>query len=577
MHLPIFLISLLLLSLPARAETIDAIAAIANNDVITCYEIEQDTQNMLLQLRQSGAVNLPSTEQLNRRSLDAQIVKKLQLEAALQLELSVDPEEIANGIHNVESKNGMLTGQLKEVLKQQGASFKDFKENMHDQILIGKLINMAVRSKVQISEEAISEYYRKYIEVPKARREVQVAQIFLALPAEPTPELLSEVRGKIRSIHQQLQQGKNFTQLVAIYSESPDRQQQGMMGWFMDGGISQRFAPALDLPLNELTDPIRSPAGFHILKAVNERWQEPENVSKSHDEVHARHILLQIPSSADTATRNKIRNRAKSIAADMQGVSDEAFANRAKDASQGPSSSNGGDLGWFKKGAMLPSFEKAAFAMQAGETSGLVESKFGLHIIRVVETRHIDPNSLETNREKIQQILSSVALQDQLPRWIAGLRADATISYKTCPAVGLNLPAIPMLEGDISGSIEAQDTALKTALERWRKAWVEQDIAAYFKAYAKQFEPGQSYADIEAWKTSRRERIMHKNKINIHIQELKITHLEQGRARLEFTQHYEDDGLSQRDLKLLLMQRNEPDESGKANWRIIREMTAISK
>ncbi len=571
MHFPFLLVSLLLLALPARAETIDAIAAIANNNVITCYEIEKDTQEMLSRLRQSGAVNLPSTEKLNRRSLDARVIKRLQLLEAKKLELSVDHEELDNAIQDVESKNGMVPGQLKEVLEQQGTSFEDFKENMHDQILVSKLINIAVRSKLQISEEAISEYYRKYIAVPKARREVQVAQIFLALPDEPTPELLDEVRNKARNIHSQLGKGKDFTQLVAIYSESPDRQQQGVMGWFMEGGISQRFAPILDLPVNGLTDPIRSPSGFHIIKAVSERWKEPEILGASHDEVHARHILLKIPSSADEATRKKIYQRAESISEDMQGATDEAFAIRAKEASQGPSASNGGDLGWFKKGAMLPVFEKSAFAMQAGQTSAVVESKFGLHIIRVVAKRHIDPNSLEVNHDKIQQILSNVALQDQLPRWIAGLRADATITYNRCPSISADLPAIDLGDEDAAQMISRLELALKAALEVWRKAWVNQDLKTYFAAYSPAFKPGKTYAGIDAWKASRRSLITNKQHIQIDIQNLKITHLEENHARLEFSQHYQADGFSKNDTKLLLMKQSE------SGWHIIREMTAIPK
>jgi len=113
MHFPILLLSLLLMVTSAKAETIDAIAAIVNFNVITCYDVEQDTQSMLLQLRQAGASNLPSTTKLSHRSLDAQIVKTLQLEEAKKLELSVSPEEIANAVADVESKNGMLAGNCK--------------------------------------------------------------------------------------------------------------------------------------------------------------------------------------------------------------------------------------------------------------------------------------------------------------------------------------------------------------------------------------------------------------------------------------------------------------------------------
>jgi len=202
----------------------------------------------------------------------------------------------------------------------------------------------------------------------------------------------------------------------------------------------QRFTPALELPVNGVTAPIRSPAGFHILKVLNERWQDPEATGESYDEVHARHILLQIPTLADEEDREKIRNRAEDIASEMQDASDEAFSTRAKEVSQGPSASKGGDLGWFRRGAMVPEFEKVAFAMQPGETSGVVKTQFGLHIIRVVAKRHIDPNSLQANRDKITRILSDVRMQEQLPRWIASLRAEADIQYHPCPEITEILP-----------------------------------------------------------------------------------------------------------------------------------------
>ncbi len=569
MHVPVFLISLLFLVSPARAETIDAIAAVADNNVITCYEVAKDTQEMLMQLRQSGEKNLPSADELNRRSLDARIMNTLQLEEAQKLELSVNPEEMGNAIRDIESKNGMPPGQLEQVVNQQGGNFEDFKEKIHDQLLIGKVINVAVRSKVQVSEEAISEYYRKYLAVAKARREVQVAQIFLTIPPEPTPQQLAKVRARIRDIHQQLEQGKEFSQLVALYSEAPDRQQQGIMGWFMEGGISQRFAPALDLAVNEITDPIRSPSGFHILKVISERWKEPENIGVSHDEIHARHILLQIPSTADEATREKIHQRARSIADDMQGVSDKAFSIRATEASQGPSATSGGDLGWFKKGAMVASFEKAAFALQAGETSGVVETNFGLHIIRIVEKRHVDPNSLESNRDQIQSILSNVAIQDQLPRWTASLRANATIQYKSCPAISINPDSLRPEQQASSQSIEVMDIEVKVALELWRQAWVKRDLKTYFAAYSDDFKPGKEFKNIEAWKASRRIRISNKKNIQIRVENVEIDYQQDNQARVIFTQKYTSPRFSQTDTKQLQLQRSE------VGWKITRELTAL--
>jgi len=569
--LAMLLANLLLIGLPARAEPIDSIAAIVNNEAVTCYQVHQDTTDILKQLSQAGSTFLPSTDTLNQRSLDARIVKTLQLQQARKLELKISKEELDNAITNVAERNSMLPDQLKEALEQQGLDYQRFKDNLHDQLLISKLINIGVRSKLQISEEAIEEYYRKYIAVPKARREVQLGQIFLSLPAEPSPEFLVRVRNKARTIRKQLADGKDFAQLVAIYSESPDRQQQGVMGWFTKGSITQRFAPALELPVNGITDPIRSPSGFHILKVLNERWKQPEAIGESYDEFHARHILLRIPASADAPTREKIQRRAEDIANEMQDASDEAFATRAKEISQGPSSSRGGDLNWFKKGAMLPEFEKAVLAMKAGETSGVVKTKFGLHIIRLIARRHVDPNSLQANRDKISQILSGVEMQEQLPRWIASLRADADIQYRPCPDTNTKLETMQTkAEQQETLASKALDAELQAALEQWRQAWSNKDITAYFATYSSHFNPGKQFANLAAWKAARKQAIAGKKLIRISISNIKISQLEQGRARIEFKQHYQADSRTRSDVKLLLM------EKSPAGWKIIREMMAAS-
>jgi peptidyl-prolyl cis-trans isomerase SurA len=430
------MIASLLFTIPmAHGEAFDSIASVINHEAVTCFEIKQDARNFLLQLNQSGSSQLPSAAELNKRVLDNRITKVLQVQEARKLELKVGDEELAKAINDIEAKNNLMPGQLREVLQQQGMDFDEYKIKMREQLLIGKLINIAVRSKLKVSEESMQEFYRKFLASSKPRREVKLAQIFLALPSEPDPRQLKAVRNKMRSIHQLLLDGENFAQLAMLHSNAPEGNPGGEMGWFMPGGISPRFASTLELPVQGISELVRSPGGFHIFKVLDERWHEPQVQGESYDETHARHILLQIPSAADDATRAKIRHRAETIAAELQGASEEEFVSRAKEASQGPSASNGGDLGWFKKGMMVPAFEKAASELQAGQTSGIVESSFGLHIIYVVAKRHIDPNSFEAHRAQVQQVLTNVEMQEQLPRWLSSLKAKANIEKRTCPGI----------------------------------------------------------------------------------------------------------------------------------------------
>ena len=412
-------------------QPLDALAATVYSQAVTCYDVEQGMQALRKQLKQAGG-SLPSNAKIYERALDSEIMWQLQKREAVKLDVKIPDDEINSAIENIEKQNNLQPGQLKLALQAQGVNYENYRETLKKRMLSNKLINIAVRGRLKISEESLREYYRKYLANPKPVREIHIAQIFINIPSSPSPKIVADAQGKAQRIRHQLDVGKDFGQLVTLHSDAPDASSGGDMGWFSLGGVAAAFNEIFQLQVGQYTHIIRSPAGFHIVKVLEERMKEPE-LGESHDEVKASHILLQIPKSADKNTRAKIMNNAKNIAKDMQNASDEAFATRAKEVSQGPSKSRGGDLGWFKHGQMVPAFEKVAFTLKPGETSGVVESPFGLHIIRVTGKRHIDPNSFEARRDQIQQILINAEMQSQVPRWLKTLKAKAPIVTLSCP------------------------------------------------------------------------------------------------------------------------------------------------
>ncbi|MDQ6955149.1 MAG: peptidylprolyl isomerase [Mariprofundaceae bacterium] len=411
--------------------TLDAIAATVQGKAVTCYEVEENIRKLRQQLQQSGLIDFDH-KQLYQRALDAQIMQRLQASEAHKLGINIADDEVNSAIKKVAKDNKLDMSQLKEALKAQGIDFDDYRESLKKRMLSNKLIDIAVRGRVKISDEAMREYYRKYMLNPKPVREIRLAQIFRAVKNTSGPITIRQNKQDIEKVRKKLDTGAEFSDLVTLHSQSPDAASGGDMGWFLPGGISPVFAEVFQLPVLGYTHIIRSPAGFHIVKVVEERWHEPE-LGESYDEVHARHILLKVPTTANEATRAKIMDRAQNIARNMQSVDDDAFATRAKETSQGPSNSRGGDLGWFRKGQMVKAFEDVAFALNAGDTSGVVKSAFGLHIIRVVEKRHINPNSFEARLNQINQVLSNAEMQTQVPRWLASLKAKAVIKTLSCP------------------------------------------------------------------------------------------------------------------------------------------------
>jgi peptidyl-prolyl cis-trans isomerase SurA len=579
------------LGLPsAYAEQLDAIAAIVNGEVVTCYEVETTAQSLATQLQQSGG-QAPDKDALFQRALDARIQRVLQHQEAQKLGIKVSPEEVDAAMADVEKRNNLQPGQLLEVLKAQGIDVQTYKETVKDKILSSRLINAAVRANLSVSEEAMREYYRKNLKDPKPVREIRTSQMFIAIPAGADAEEVERKRQEAEAYYQRFKAGEDFTSIVRLESDAPNANEGGDMGWVSQGMVKGAFAQMFDVPVGGITPVIRSAGGFHIVKVNDERMRKPQNLMP-YEEAHARHILIQIPESADLDTQIKIRNQAEKIAKEMQGTSDEAFAVRAKELSQGPSASRGGDLGWFKKGQMVPAFDKVVFSMQPGETSGVVETQFGLHIIRLIEKRKVNPNSFEAFKDQIKQTLLTTEMQQQVPRWMNGLIQAAKIEKRSCDAVVSNSSTHAMKpskqasqdsDAATQAQVEAEQQQMQPAkqgiaedkkdtpsfaLNRWKNAWQAKDLQAYFAMYDHSHSPDKRFSSFKKWQAYKTRVIGKNNHIHIDLNDVKEKELEPGqRVQFSFEQHFTSDKFNDHDRKVIVMKKTDD------GWKIISERT----
>jgi len=555
----------------AHAERLDAVAAVVNGEAITCSEVEAAYQGLKTQLQAQGVAAL-SEEVMRQRAIDSRVMRTLQYQEAQSLEMKVSPAEVDAAIAEVETRNNLQPGQLQAALKAQGVDMDSYRETLEDKLLNGRMINVAVRSKINISEEAMREYYRKYLEDPQPVREVRIAQVFVALPADAKSDVVERLRVKAQNILQRLRGGEQFDRLVAIESDAPNATEGGDMGWVSPGAVSGGFMSIFELKVGDYSEVIRSPAGFHVIKVTEERVQKPENMLP-YEEVHARHILLQVPESADMPTQLKIRERAEKIATEMQGTSDEAFAVRAKELSQGPSASRGGDLGWFKPGQMVPAFDAVVFDMQPGETSKIVTTQFGLHIIRLIEKRKVNPNAFEAHKDNIERVLMDAELQQQVPRWMNELKDKATIVYKQCMPDSVSVKEVPAAQA--SDPEKAKDEVVveqkispEDALQAWAKAWAAKDLDGYFAAYDASVSPDSRYSDFAKWQAYKRRVINGNNDIAVTLSNVAVTAMEDGTsATVTFDQHFKSNKFDDNDKKIIKMIWLD------GQWKIVSEAT----
>ncbi len=421
------------LPLAAAPVLVDRIGAVVDGEPIACSEVLADAEALARQLGR------PVDDELVARALDAKVVEALELAEAKRLRLSVSDEELARAVAGVEERNGLAPGTLRSVLEAQGISFARYREQLRRRLLVGKLINVAVRGRIKIPEEVLREAWRKRWAKGRTLHEARLRQIFVPLPPDPSPAAVEAVRARLERLRARALAGEDFARLARLYSQSPDREQGGDLGWIAEEAAPPLLRGVMALPDGAVSKPVRSPAGFHLFRVVAHRTRTIAR-PKAYEEVRLRQILLRVPRDATPAERARIRAEAERLARELARADDEAFARRAREVSQGPNADKGGDLGWLRTDQMLPELARAAARLAPGQTSGVVESRFGLHVLRLVARRHVDPASFEALRDQIEQALVAAAMQERLPAWIADLRARARIEMRGCRGVRWPFP-----------------------------------------------------------------------------------------------------------------------------------------
>jgi len=178
------------------------------------------------------------------------------------------------------------------------------------------------------------------------------------------------------------------------------------------------------LQITGLIDAEMSARGPVTAEQVNQFYAS--NSFQQGERVRASHILIGVPENADAAAKEQARAKATEILQEVKAGKD--FAELAKEHSQDPGSApRGGDLDYFERGQMVGPFEEAAFALAAGQMSELVETRFGFHIIKVVDTQAARTIPLEEVRGRIEEYLKDQNREQQTQAFIDALRMKAQV------------------------------------------------------------------------------------------------------------------------------------------------------
>jgi len=408
----------------ARAS--DFIVAVVNSEPITNLEVQRRTVRVAQQLRQQGG-RMPTQAELSRQVLESLVIERAQLQQAREMGLKVDEAAINLAEQNVARQNQIDVAELRRRIALDGMTSTQFRNDLRDQILMSRLRDRELDSRVRVSDAEVEQYLREQTDVaPAAPTEINLAQVLVAVPENATPQQVAERLARAQDVEKRARAGEDFAALARSFSDGTDAAAGGEMGLRSPDRYPELFLQATaQLAAGGITAPVRSGAGFHILKVIDKRQG---GALQSITQQHARHILLRLDAQQTEANaRERLATMRRRIEA---GQAD--FAALAQASSQDGSAAQGGDLGWSNPGQFVPEFEEVLDALRPGEISEPIVSRFGVHLIQLLERRQYQLNPRE-QREVARNMVRERKMDEAYRSWLQELRGRAYVELRQAP------------------------------------------------------------------------------------------------------------------------------------------------
>ncbi|MCW5599504.1 MAG: peptidylprolyl isomerase [Nitrosomonas sp.] len=401
---------------------IDHIVAVVNEEVITRNELNDLIENTVKQLQKQGT-QLPPYDVLEKQLLERLIMTRIQLQRANEMGISVSDTELDQTLRNIAKENNLSMGDFYAALEQEGIGLSRFRDEIRDEMLMVRLKEREISSRVNVTEGEIDNFLRTQETSAIGNDDYHVAHILVQIFEQMDAAQVEAKRLRAEEALARLQEGVEFAQVSAEFSDAPNALQGGDLGWRPITQMGPAFAEMLiNMQPGEVTPVIQSPVGFHILKLMGKRPQETPVVIIN--QTNARHILIKINelTSEDDALRMimQIKDRIDNGA---------NFAETAKAYSEDASASSGGDLGWLSPGDTVREFEQAMDALLPGQISPPVRTQFGWHLIQVVQRRTQDVSE-QQQRQHAHKAIHARKADMVMQEWLQQLRDQVYVEYR---------------------------------------------------------------------------------------------------------------------------------------------------
>jgi len=410
---------------PAAPNVSDYIVAVVNQELVTNAEL----QARLARIREEAARSktpLPPPAELRKQVLDAMIDERVQLTTAREVGPRVDEAELDRAVLNVAVQNQMTLPQLRQRLQQQGLPYATFRNNVRDQITVERTREREVNSRIRISDADIDALIAQRRAAAGQSTQLNIAQILVTVPDNATPEQVTQRRERAEAALARVKAGEPFEAVAKEISEDGNKAAGGEIGLRPSERLPDLFVDFVKplKPGDVAPTLLRSGAGFHVLKLLARQGGSAFTVQQT----RARHILLRVsPQLPAEAAGRRLAEFKRQILAGTK-----TFEQLARENSEDGSAAAGGDLGWTAPGTFVPEFEEAMDALSINGISDPLVSRFGVHLIQVLERREVVLD-VKQQREQARNVLREQKFEAAYLDWVRDLRARAYIELREAP------------------------------------------------------------------------------------------------------------------------------------------------
>ena len=402
----------------AQAEMLGKIAAVVEEDIILEQELDKEVTTISQRIRAGNTPPPPETV-LRKQVLEKMILDKLQRQLAEKAGINVSEDQIANSAADIAQRNNMSLEQFRTELEKQGMPYKSFLDNMRNEIIINQLRSREIGGRIKVTDREVDHFIETQGKTGVENVQYHLGHILIALKEGASASEIQKAEAKADTLVKNLRAGQSFTQVAMSESEDDNALKGGDLGWRTINDVPTLFALKVSqMQSNEVSDPIRSPSGFHIIKMLEIKGLDNHVTTQT----KVRHILIKTNELIDD---NEAKNRLQALRDRIVDGDDFSKLARANSDDKG-SAIKGGSLDWVSPGDLVKPFEETMNKLAINALSEPIQSQFGWHLIQVLDRKAKDDSEVH-KKNLIREAIRKRKIEEETELWMRRLRDEGFV------------------------------------------------------------------------------------------------------------------------------------------------------